>query len=219
MDEPLNVLLEEVSRVETSDDGSLRWLVQKLVLARGYYAPEHFEYEGWIEKAEMEAAWGALVEQLPQRELLLMGSSLGGHPGGSWEDVVRAHDLPTGGCLYSWQTDIADLGRQATLLIGIAERMSVRADHRVVELALTDEPEGLRLAANAFGGTLDGFRTVLPPARAVPLLVAALEAEGELYGIRMERVASQAPEELEPWETEWKTWFVEEFFWHYLPTQ
>ena len=41
-----------------------------VVLARGYYAPEDFTDEGWIENGEVEAAWAALVEHLQQRELL-----------------------------------------------------------------------------------------------------------------------------------------------------
>jgi hypothetical protein len=66
-------------------------------------------------------------------------------------------------------------------------------DALVVELALTRGPASLQLAAGAFCSTLDEFRTVLPRARAVPLLVDALRDADDLYDLGMQELASEAP--------------------------
>ena len=209
---PLRTVIDVAQELAGSPDGGVRWLSKPLLVARGYYAPDHFEYDDWVEREDVEAAWKSVADGLPNRELLSMGG-IGGHPGGGWLDVIRAHDLPTGGCIYTWEEDVADVGRQATLLIATSARRDDDADLRVAELALSVEADvGLGLARAACAGACDEFGTVLPMSRAVPLLVPALAEVGELYDPGMEELAEQAPENLEPWGPEWLAWLVERAF-------
>jgi hypothetical protein len=110
------------------------------------------------------------------------------------------------------ETDFADLGRQATLLIATTEHAGDEADAYVAGLALSIDGKGLGLARGAFGGACDELDTVLPPSRAVPLLVNALAEVGDLYDPTMEALAEQAPGHLEPWGHDWMSWLVENTF-------
>lgn len=207
----LDTLLAAIDENGGTRRGEVSWLTRKLVLARGHYAPERFNHCDWVERDDVEAAWKALADELPRRELLSMGG-IGGHPGGGWADLVSVHALPNGGCIYSWETDFADAGWQATLLIATAEHARGEADAAVAELALSIDSEGLGLARGAFGGACDELETVLPPSRAVPLLVKALTEVGDLYDPTMEALAEQAPTDLEPWGHDWMTWLIENTF-------
>jgi hypothetical protein len=180
-DEALEVVLDAVRGISASADGDIRWLERMLVLTRGHYAADHVDFVDATEIAEVEAAWAAIGERLPERELLYI-FGMGGHPGGSWADIVRAHDLPQGTCLYTWETDIADVGQQGTFLIAGTENATEQVDARVVETVLsTSELRGLELARSAMSGTLDEMRTVLPRHRLVALLVEVLGEGGDLF--------------------------------------
>jgi hypothetical protein len=115
-------------------------------------------------------------------------------------------------CIYSWETDVADLAQQATLLIATTEHAGDEADACVVEVTLSIDGEGLGLARGAFGGACDELHTVLPASRAVPVLVAALAEVGDLYDPTMEELAEQAPSQLKPWQHDWIAWLVEHSF-------
>jgi hypothetical protein len=174
-----------------------------------------------VELAEVESAWEAVGEQLPQRVLLYMdGGGSGGHVtlGGRWADYIAAYDLPGGGCLYTHEVDVADLAEHSTSVIGLSQTTEPEVDVRVVGLALSmKDPRGLALANAALGGALDEMYTTLPRDRAVQLLVTALtEVGGISHDPDMEELAAQAPENLEPWGPEWKVWFVEEYFGPFL---
>jgi hypothetical protein len=211
----LDVLRDAIRRIPASAEGDVWWLEQKLVLARGYYAPDEFDFADAVEVAEVEAAWGGIAGSLPQRELLYM-YGMGGHPGGSWADIVRAHDFIRGTRIYSWETDIADVGQQGTFMIAATEKANEEVDAQVVETALSiREPRGLELARSAMSGTLDEMRTVLPRQRIVPLLVDALDEVGDVFVDSDEilgHLVNEAPEHLQPWGMEWKRWLVETYF-------
>jgi len=210
----LRVVEDAISGIPASVEGGAHWLARKLVLARGYYAPDHFEYMDVVEIPEVEVAWAVIGESLLQRELQYM-FGMGGHPGGSWADILRAHDFPGGTRLYTWETDIADVGQQCALLFATAEQANAGVDERVVETALSIRPPlGLELARYVLSGTLDEMRTVLPRERLWPLLVDVLDdADGglEWFDENLEEVANEAPEDLRPWTPEWKTWLVETY--------
>lgn len=207
----LDTLLSAADEMRGTPRGGISWLTKKLVLARGYYAPDRFNHSDWLERDDVEAAWKALADDLPWRELLSMGG-IGGHPGGGWAELVCAHLLPGGGCIYSWETDVADLGLQVTLLVAATVHAGDGADAAVAEFALSIEGEGLGLGRGAFGGACDELHTVLSSNRAVPLLVKALAEVGELYDPTMEALAEQAPSHLEPWGHDWMRWLVENTF-------
>jgi hypothetical protein len=216
----LDVVLEAMRGIPASAEGDISWLRQMLVLARGHYAPDHFDFVDALEVAEVEAAWGSIGERLRQRELLYM-FGVGGHPGGSWADIVRAHDLPQGTCLYTWETDLAEAGQQGTFLIAVTEKANEEVDARVVETALSiGEPRGLGLAHSAMSGTLDEMRTVLPRWRIVLLLVDVLDEVGDAFigfdDLILSELVKEAPEHLQPWGPEWKTWLVERYFGPFL---
>ena len=80
MSEELAVIVNAAQTVGASIEGPLRWLEQRLVVARGPYAPERFDDSDKVELTEVEAAWGFASSKLSQRELLYMGG-IGGHPG------------------------------------------------------------------------------------------------------------------------------------------
>jgi hypothetical protein len=207
----LDTLLAAAEGIGGTRRGEISWLTKQLVLARGFYAPARFNDSDWVERDDVEAAWKALADDLPRRQLLSLGG-IGGHPGGGWAKIVCAHALPGGGCIYSWETDFADLGLQATLLIATTEHAGGEADVSVAELALSIDGEGLGLARGAFGGACDALDTVLLSSRAVPLLVNALAEIGDLYDPTMEAMAEQAPGHLEPWGHDWMSWLIEHTF-------
>jgi hypothetical protein len=93
-------------------------------------------------------------------------------------------------------------------------------DARVVEVALSvTESTGLGLARYSMSGTLDEIRTVLARARILPLLVEALDELGPDFldsDELLEQLAEEAPEQLQPWESEWKWWLIERYFRPYL---
>jgi hypothetical protein len=91
----LDTLLAAVAEIGGTRRGEISWLTNKLVLARGYYPPARFDYDDWVERDEVEAAWKTLTDELPRRELLSLGG-IGGHPGGGWAEIVCAHALPGG---------------------------------------------------------------------------------------------------------------------------
>jgi hypothetical protein len=213
--EKLGVILNASQGCKSSTEGQLCWLEQRLVVAS---RPGAFKSSDELELAEVLSAWKLVGEKLPQRILLFMGSILGGHPGGGWTNYVCAHDLPGGGSIYTVEVDVADVGEQWTAVVALSETIDPEVDDRVVELALSvDDPRGLRLGYGALGGTLDDMSTTLPRDRAVPVLVEALTAIGDLVDVGMEELAAEAPGNLEPWGPEWKAWLVEEYFAPFLP--
>jgi hypothetical protein len=217
IEDAMEIILDAALHITSIDDPPLRWLQQQLLLGRGHYAPDDFDDDGWVERAEVETSWAAIGDERPQRELLDM-YGMGGHPGGSWAELIRAHDLPPRESIYTWETDIADVGRQATLLIATCEKPDAETDAKVVETALSPGPRGLSLPLAAMGGTLDEMRTVLPRKRTVPLLVDALDEVGDAFADApgVEELAQQAPARLEPWSPDWNTWLVERYFEEFL---
>jgi hypothetical protein len=128
---------------------------------------------------------------------------------------VRAHYLGHRTCIYTWETDIADVGQQGTFLIAFTNKPDQEVDARIVEIALsTAEPLGLELVRGALSGTLDEMRTVLPRRRMMSLLVDALDEVGEGFAESdaVEELSREAPEHLEPRAVDWKTWIVERYF-------
>lgn len=212
MSTDLNVILDACHGIEASTEESLRWLKRELVVARGDSAPERFNYPGLIELTEVEAAWKIAGPTLPQHDLLYL-AGIGGHPGGGWADRVCGHDLPDGSRLYTCEIDVADVGEQRTSVIALTETPNPEIDARVVELVLSiNDPRGMRLALGAVAGEFEHMATVLSRERLVPLLVQALGEVEEGFDFGIEALAEEAPENLEPWSPEWKTWLVQEYF-------
>ena len=214
------ILLKAVQGIPASTDGDVRWLERKLVLRRGYYT-EDFDFTEAIECSGVEGAWREIGESLPVRELLYM-YGMGGHPGGAWADVICAHDLDPCLRVYTWETDIADVGQQGTFLIATSVNANEAVDTLVTEATLsTSDPRGLSLAFGALGGALDEMRTVLSRERMVQSLVGALEqdigvSDVLLEGINLEDLKEGSREHLQPSNAEWKVWLVETCFGHFL---
>jgi hypothetical protein len=209
----LDFVVDAIHRVGGTEEHGLIWLGQMVVVARGLYAPDHFEYMKALEEPQLVAAWDEL-DVTPGRELLYM-YGMGGHPGGSWAEIVSAHVLDEGTCVFAWQTDVADAGQQGTFLFAHSERENDEVDMRVVERALSGD--GLELARGAFSGTLDEMRTALPRDRLVSSLVEALDGEAAEFNEELWGLGDEAPDELERGGRQWKTWLVESYFAHVLP--
>jgi hypothetical protein len=203
--------------VASSSDEDLVWLEPKLLLARGHYAPDQFE--DTEEVPGLVAAWEKAGKTLRTRELLYL-YGMGGHPGGAWAEIIRAHDLPGGPRIYSRESDYADLGEQGTFLIAVGEKIDNETDAQVVEELHSLEGQEL---AQLFFTAIDKARTVLPRERLMPHLLKALDetvapdgyddlALNQGYESLDEFVeAAEAPEGLKPDSREWKAWFVENY--------
>jgi hypothetical protein len=111
---------------------------------------------------------GRRSEELPDRELLYL-FWWGSHPGGATAVIIRSHELPDGGSIYSEESDYPEAG---TFLIARSGMAGEEADGRFLEalLARNGQPFGVSL----FGGPADEIRSLLPKAKLTSLIVQAL---------------------------------------------
>jgi hypothetical protein len=207
-EDALKVIGEALTTIKCVLDDDVSWFERPLALARGYYAPEEFDFVDAVEEPTVEAAWESLVRTLPTTELLHMFGA-GGHPGGAWADDIDAYDLPDGSRLYTWQTDIADVGQQGTFLIAVGPASVQASDERVVEGALTGR---YSLASSALSGTLSDLRTVLPRPRLITILIGAADLYSyDVYDVLADQVELEeetAGESEEAWKARFMTAFL-----------
>jgi hypothetical protein len=198
-------------------DQHLIWPTKLVAVARGFYAPDRFDFVDALEAPALEQAWAAISATLPERELLYM-YGLGGHPGGSWADIVRAYELPRGDRLYGWETDIADVGQQGTFIFAMSRKANQDTDERAT--AYAPSVNGLGLARSALSGTLDELRCVLTREQILPLLTETLDDIGDVFlnfDDTLEELVRDTPDELKPWEPGWNNWLIEAYLGHLLP--
>jgi hypothetical protein len=192
----LEIITDAVADFVPESEAGIARPERKLVLERGYLAPDEFEYA--TEVPGLTKAWKDVGSSLPRRELLYL-DSMGGVPGGGLTEIIRAHNLPGGASVYSEECEYPEPG---TFLIGKADEPDYETDARVVEDILS--VDGQRLALAFFGAGVDELRTVLPRERLAPLLRDALD-EFDYESLEL----LDPPEHLEPGSRQWSAWIID----------